>query len=151
MLTYLLLSLASGAIGVLSWLINLSLARRIGALQGSFINHVVGSAAAALLFLAVPAALHPFTELGSLPWWTLTGGSLGVLVVMSLNHLLPRTALLASSLLLFLGQWIGGLLLDYYCAFPLPWPRVLGGLLIACGLLLNQSITLRAKKSAISH
>ena len=143
MFLYIFLSLVCGAIGVASWLVNLSLAERIGALQGSFINHVVGSLGAGLLLLAFPAAMQPFFQLAALPWWTLIGGLLGVTIVMALNSLLPRSALLASSLLLFLGQWVGGLLLDHYSGFPLPAPRILGGLLIAGGLLLNQYLSVR--------
>lgn len=143
MLLYLFLSLVCGAIGVVSWLLNLTLARRIGALQGSFVNHLVGTCGAALLFIAVPAAVQPLYHLEQLPWWTLIGGMIGVLVVMTLNRLLPRTALLASSLLLFLGQWVGGLLFDHYSGVALPWTRIFGGLLIAGGLLLNQYISQR--------
>ena len=153
------LACLAGATIVIARTLNAGLAARIGNLQGSLFNYLVGllfslpfalmlsgPASAASLSSAegaadtgVPAFLsNVFASLMPLPaWWAWTGGVVGVAVVLLSNRLTPRMPAVVFTLALFFGQLAAGFALD---ALRDGLPSVMdlcGILLISGGFLIS--------------
>lgn len=131
---YILLSLAAGVTVVLSRVINSHLAQRIGELQGSFINHLVGVPFCLLAVMAIPEAAAQ----GSYRLWAWCGGALGVLVVLLCNLLVPRLPAYRLTVLTFCGQLFSGVLLDVLLRGTLNKSEFFAGLLVAAGVAVSQ-------------
>lgn len=130
------LSLLSGVSVVLSRTVNAGLSAHIGALQGSFVNHLVGLPVTVAVFLAFgtgePAASTPLTAADA---WIFFGGVLGVVVVLLLNLTVPKLQSVNLTLLTFVGQVFTGVALDAWTGRSGAAATFYGGLVVALGLL----------------
>ena len=107
-LPYALAALATGASIVASRSVNARLSLQIGALPGSFVNHLVGLPLCLLAVLLVPES--PISA--PLPLWCWGGGILGVVTVLIANVVVPHLPASRMTLLTLCGQLLCGLLLD---------------------------------------
>ncbi|MDO5424841.1 MAG: DMT family transporter [Eubacteriales bacterium] len=141
---YVLLSTAAGLTVVLSRTVNARLADRIGALQGSLVNHLIGLPVCLLLAFSIPetAAPGPFR----LRIWC--GGILGVGTVALCNFLVPKIPAYRLTLLSFCGQFFCGVLLDLLGGSTLNEREFFAGLLVAAGVAVNQVSEIRRQKQA---
>lgn len=138
----------TGVTIVVSRVINAGLSERIGGMQGSFINHLVGlpiTVAAVLLLgrsepLFTGVSLHPSV-------WAFTGGLLGVTVVYLCNRVVPHVSSFRFTLLGFVGQIAAGLVIDRLSGQPSSETMILGTVLIALGLAANMLLDRRRKTS----
>lgn len=131
-------SLVAGVTIVLSRTVNANLSNKIGALQGSFINHFVGlPITIAILFLF--GQNEPiFTNFTISPNPMIyIGGALGVIVVMLFNITVPKIQALNLTLLTFVGQVFTGLLLDIITKQGYSKSTFYGGIFIATGIFTN--------------
>ncbi len=144
-----LFSLAAGVAVVLSRTVNAGLSARVGALQGSFINHLTGlpiTVALLLLFgrgepLFAGAALSP-------KLWIYLGGALGVVVVLLFNLTVPKLQAVQLTFLSFAGQALTGVLIDGFGRQGCSRASFTGGALVAAGVLLNLLLSYWQKKRA---
>ena len=134
------LSLAAGVAVVLSRSINARLAEGVGALPGSFINHLAGLPVTLLLVAASREGLPLFPALTLGRSWIYLGGVLGVGVVVLFNILVPRISQFSLTVLVFVGQVLAGVLLDLLQGHFKADASFFGGLLIAAGIALNLAI-----------
>lgn len=138
----------TGVTIVVSRVINAGLSERIGGMQGSFINHLVGlpiTVAAVLLLgrsepLFTGVSLHPSV-------WAFTGGLLGVTVVYLCNRVVPHVSSFRFTLLGFVGQIAAGLVIDRLSGQPSSETMILGTVLIALGLAANMLLDRHRKTS----
>ena len=136
---YLLLASANGLLTVVSRMVNASLGRAVGSLQGSFVNHVVGTLGAGLVLL-VGWRTGTFA-LGSIPWIYWTGGCIGVLIVAASNYAVATVGATLFAVLLLTGQIFTSALIDHFgwlgeTQIPMAPTKLLGlGLLLAGALL----------------
>ncbi len=86
--------------------------RHVGVMGSVFIIHVGGSLAAAC-FLWVPGASH-LGAWRSVPWYALTAGWLGLLLVGAFVYCVPRIGAAATMTLIICLQLTAGLLLDHF-------------------------------------
>jgi transporter family-2 protein len=106
--------------------------QRLGILEGVFIIHL-GGAVAALIPLAMMGGgkLAAWT---SLPWYVVSAGILGLVVVSAISYLIPHIGAASAMLLIIAGQLLAGSLLDHFGAFGLSVRPIdlqkLGGLTI---------------------
>ncbi len=135
---YVLLALAAGATVVLSRVVNAHLSRRIGELQGSFINHLAGLPVCLLLVALIPEQGSP----GPYPLWVWGGGVLGVFVVLLCNVTVPRLPASRVTLLSFCGQMFCGILLDLLLSGSVDKTEFAAGLLVAAGVAASQGTKL---------
>jgi len=138
-------ALVSGAIPALSFTLNSELGRKIGVLRSTRTNYIVGLATT----LAIVAAARPDIG-GSLrsvkaagPFLALGGGTMGVVVVTSMNLIFPRIKAFSATLLVFSGQALAGILIDYSKAGNLELRKLLGTLLLLAGLAINSMLLKR--------
>jgi len=132
---YILLAIANGALAAGSRIVNASLSDRIGNLGGSFVNHAVGWGVAGLLL-----ALGLGQEGGSwsaAPWWTWSGGVLGVLVVAASNYAVRRAGAALFGVLVVASQLATSAIIDHLGLFgqtPIAvTPLRLAGLVLLAG------------------
>ena len=123
--------------------INAAVARGLG----SPIAAAVVSVSITLLCLL---ATLPFTggtlrpaALAALPWWSVLGGMIGILIVAGSAALVPLTGAALFVVCLVGGQLLGAAVADHVGAFglperPLTAPRALGLALVALGAVLVQ-------------
>ena len=129
-----LLSVAAGVLVVVGMVLNARLARHMGTIQGTFVNFATGSVSAIVLALAFGRA-GTFAGIGS-PW-ILAGGTLGVIVVVLSNRVIPKLPVFASTALLFVGQIGAGLALDFVRTGSFDWRSFAGAMLVCAGIIVN--------------
>ena len=142
-MTAALLSFLSGWSMVLSRMANASLAQTSGTGFSTLMNYVTGLIGSLLLLAALG-----FPKLAAFPapggsFVIYLGGALGALGIFLCNVVTPRLPALQMSLIVFVGQIFSGMALDALSGrFALN--TLLGGLLVAAGMLLNASADRRA-------
>jgi bacterial/archaeal transporter family-2 protein len=100
------------AVGVQTPIAN-NIGRRVGSVSSSFIVHLSGAFVSALLLVARGG--EHIREFRSVPWWMLIGsGSLGLVLIMTINHTIPRIGATAAIALIIVGQLITGMLIDHF-------------------------------------
>ncbi|MEM9586541.1 MAG: DMT family transporter [Planctomycetota bacterium] len=110
-------------------------------LQASLVSFASGTALITLLMLISGAFPFRFTQPpGQLPWWTWTGGAIGVVVVTSSLLLVPRVGALPWFAALITGQTIAAILLDHFGWLETPQVRLsplrcLAAVLLIAGVL----------------
>lgn len=146
-------SISVGCIIVTSRTINARLSEYIGAMPGSFINHLVGLPFTLILALVMPS--NDITAIAQRPSphaWIYLGGLLGVLVTYVLNITVPKISSFSLTLLAFVGQVFIGIVIDLIRENDFSSVTFYGGIIVAAGIALNMSIeyvqSLRKKASA---
>lgn len=134
--TAVLLSLFAGFTIVISRSINARLAAHIGALGGSFINHLAGIPVCLVLVLLLGGTAKSWPAVMAQPW-NLLGGLLGVAIILLANITVPRVAALRLTVLTFVGQLLAGLLIDLALGKVQLNASFYGGLVIALGIAVN--------------
>ena len=136
------LAVTAGLFGAVQVAVMGRLGERIGALEAVMVAAIV-TGVVVLPVLAI--ARQGFGGLGetlSQPWWMLTGGALGAVIVLSITIAGPRIGTTAVVGLLIAGQLVAATVIDRYGWFGfdrvgLDWPRVLGIVLLAAGAALT--------------
>ncbi len=131
-----LLSFSAGITVVLSRTVNARLAEKIGALQGSLVNHLVGLPFTIIVALLV-GQVSPISTISTFQPWIYFGGILGVAVVLLSNLTVPRVSAFRLTLLIFVGQVFTGILLDLVLGHNISSISFVGGIVIISGLAIN--------------
>jgi transporter family-2 protein len=136
------LALMTGITVVVSRSINGALGKRSTASLSAWYNHLVGlvGSIAVLAVMGFPGFI-PFNEIELSNVWIFTGGLLGVLAVTSSNFLIHHVSSYSMTLLLFVGQITGGVLLDVFLEGSFAPLQLAAGLIIVAGFSLNAYLT----------
>lgn len=135
---YILISIAAGVTIVISRIINYNLANKIGIFQGTFFNYVVGLLFSIIFLIFSQENFNLFNlTLPTIPFWAYLGGLTGVAVVVFSNFIIPKTSSFYLTLIIFTGQLLVGIIIDYFTLKQLPLGKILGGLLVVFGLTYN--------------
>lgn len=141
------LSLLAGVTTVISRSINARLSERIGALQGSFINHLAGLPVCLILMLFGGISPIRLPDILQAPW-NLLGGTVGVAFVLLSNITVPRVSAFRLTVLTFIGQILASLLIDLALGKASLDASFFGGLIIALGMAINMGVDYAAQKRA---
>ncbi len=136
------LAVTAGLLGAVQVAVMGKLGERIGSLEAVMIAAIVTGVIVLPILLV---ARRGFGELGDTlaqPWWMLTGGALGAMIVFSITIAGPKIGTTAVVALLIAGQLVAATLIDRYGWFgfdrvALDVPRVLGIVLLALGAALT--------------
>jgi len=137
-----ILALLTGLTVVVSRSINGALAKRSTASLSAWYNHLVGLAGSVVVFaiLGFPGQI-PYSGVEISNIWIFTGGIMGVLAVTSSNFLIHHVSSYSMTLLLFLGQITGGVLLDVFLEGDFDPIQIVAGFIIVLGFSLNAYMT----------
>ena len=135
-----LLAAINGVLSALSRVVNAALGLYVGSLESSWINHVVGTAFAALL-LGVGVSTGTL-QWGGLPWYYWMGGCLGVGVVAASSYAVARIGAVLFGMIVLAVQLAASAGLDHYGVLggdpiPLSWMRLGGLTVLIAGALLT--------------
>lgn len=139
----------SGLLLVVSRAYNARLANETSVYVSTFFNYVCGLAAAIPVFLLLGRGEPVWAGLAeSGAWWLYLGGAIGVVTVWLSNVVVVKIPQLYITLLMFVGQVSMGLVLDALLTGALSLPNLIGGLLVALGLVCNLLLERRASRVA---
>jgi bacterial/archaeal transporter family-2 protein len=136
---YILISIASGAIVVISRILNTRLSEKVGLLESSFFNYLTGLLSALILFSIIKDKVH-FDELYTIPFWAYLGGALGIIIVILSSVVTPKMSSFYITLIIFIGQLFTGIIIDCITLKTIPFSKIIGGLLVIAGLGYNLHI-----------
>jgi len=133
---FILISIASGAIVVISRILNTRLAEKVGLIQSSFFNYFTGLLSALLLFAIMKSSftLHDFF---AIPFWAYLGGILGIAIVILSSVVTPKMSSFYITLIIFIGQLFTGIIIDCITTRTIPFAKIIGGLFVIVGLAYN--------------
>lgn len=137
---YVIVAFMAGILSLLSMIVNSNLGKRIGVLQGSFVNFLVGVISALIMVLIMDRNIILIGSLTNMPLWAYLGGSLGVIIVIVSNIVIPKIPTIYSTLLIFIGQLFTGIVLDYFMGIEVSMGKVIGGILIIAGMTYNSIV-----------
>jgi len=113
-----------------------TIGHRVGVLESTFIVHLGGLLLAGLLILAFRGG--NLTAWRSVPWYALSAGFLGVIIVGSVSYAVPRLGLAPTLTLAIVAQLLVGAVLDHFgwlgaTSRPLDLPRLVGLAVLCAG------------------
>ncbi|QUH30916.1 DMT family transporter [Vallitalea guaymasensis] len=134
---YIILALLAGALVIVSISINGNLATKVGLIQSSITNYLVGLISSIIFFLILNRFVFDFSfnKLGDTPFYYMLGGVIGSIIICLNNLLINKISAVYVTILIFLGQMITGILIDYAKSGIFSTGKVIGGLLIVIGLV----------------
>lgn len=139
-----ILAMLGGVLTTLSMITNSSLGKKIGVLQSTFINYAVGLLGSVLVLIFMGNKMDvSLEEVSKMPFYIFLGGALGVIIVFSSNKIIPKIPVVYSMLLMFIGQVVCGVLLDYFLLGELSFKKGVGALVITLGIFYNTMIDKR--------
>lgn len=117
------------------------LTQRLGALESIFIVHI-GGAVVSLIPLVIFYGGGKLGDWRSVPWYALCAGALGLIVIFSMGHMIPRIGVASALIILLTGQLIIGTVLDHFGLLgaaqrPLDGTRILGLAVVLAGVWLS--------------
>lgn len=133
---YILLSILTGVIIVVSRILNTRLSHEIGLIESSYFNYLTGAVTSIVLFLIMDEHFN-FVSLKDVPLYGYLGGVLGVIIVILNSVVSPKLSAFYVTLLIFVGQLFTGVLIDWLIAGTLPLTKILGGIIVVIGLSFN--------------
>ena len=147
---FILLAILAGVSIVLSRIVNYVLAQKIGLFQGTFFNYLLGFLGSFLLLL-ISGDMVDLFSLSSYQgtWWAYLGGLIGIITISISSILSSKISAFYLTLLLFVGQLFGGMLLDYFVSGDFSIKKLMGGLLVVAGLGYNLWVDSKNKKEEI--
>ncbi len=138
-------ALAAGILPGISFILNSELGRRRGVLRSARWNYLTGLAgtAAVAALTGLPAAPAARAVLEAGPLLALGGGLAGVAVVATMNFVFPRVPAFTATILLFSGQALAGVALDWAARGELDLHKLIGTGIVLAGLVLDSRISRR--------
>lgn len=142
-----LLAVIAGALTTLSMIINSSLGKKIGVLQSTFINYIVGLICSIIVLLFIGSKMsYNISDFTNMPFYIFLGGIIGVSIVYSSNIIIPKIPVVYSTLLIFIGQIFAGIVIDFIITSEISSKKIFGSIIIIIGILYNSRID--SKKQA---
>lgn len=135
---YVIIALLAGVSVVISRMVNYKLAEKIGLLQSTFFNYVVGLVfSIVILLLSKELFTSTIPHLTPIQTFVYLGGVLGVIVVMLSSYMTPRISSFYLTLFIFIGQLFTGGIIDYFTLGQFSLGKIIGGILVLAGLIYN--------------
>ncbi|HAX73031.1 MAG TPA: hypothetical protein DCY20_05855 [Firmicutes bacterium] len=136
-----ILAVLAGICVVLSRVVNFKLSSEIGIFQSTLFNYVVGLfVSVVFLMLSKENVVVDMAVFERIPWWAYLGGVVGVVVVAMQIFLTSRISVFYVTIFIFLGQLLVGTLVDYVLLNEFSIGKLVGGLFVILGLVVNLKI-----------
>lgn len=136
-----ILAIIGGVLTTLSMVINSTLAKKVGLIQGALINYIVGLICSIITLLIIGNAIDiSVAQLRNTPVFMFLGGLIGVAVVYTSNIIIPKIPVFYSMILLFIGQIIAGIIIDFLISGNIEVSKILGAIIVGVGIFFNSKI-----------
>ncbi|MGM0378200.1 MAG: DMT family transporter [Bacillota bacterium] len=142
---YYLLAFIAGTLVTISFNINSLLGKYTNIYQSSFINYLIGFISS--IFLTFIFIKNINFSISSIPIYSFLGGFIGVFIVIVSNIIIPEIPAILSTIIIFLGQIIGSLFIDYFIYNLFSIHKILGTIFILTGLLIDIYFNKKNKKA----
>lgn len=136
MLFYILISILTGVIIVVSRIFNTKLSYEIGLIESSYFNYFTAAIASVIMFFIIGEKFS-FNSFNGLPFYAYLGGFLGVLIVILNSVVTPKLPAFNVTLLIFIAQLFTGIAIDWMISGTVPISKITGGTLVVIGLSYN--------------
>lgn len=142
-----ILAMLGGVLTTLSMIVNSSLGKKIGVLQSTCINYIVGLICSTLVLILLGSSVKVNAETFlKMPFYIFLGGAIGVSVVYFSNIIIPKIPVVYSTLLLFVGQVVTGIIIDFFVMSEISFSKLVGAVVIIIGILYNSKIDAKEVK-----
>jgi len=136
---FIFLTFCGSIVLTLQKVVNAALGKRIGSMESSFVNHIVGTLFAGLL-LAIGLKSGQI-HFENIPPYLFLGGFFGVFMIFFVNYAIPIIGVMATLICLILAQLITSSTIDHYGfinanILKIGYLHIAGIALIICGALL---------------
>lgn len=150
---YIAMALTAGALVIISISINGNLATRVGLVQSGITNYVVGLISSIIFYVVLYRSFGGLSlgKLGSAPFYFYLGGAVGSFIIILNNILINRISAVYVTVLVFLGQMVTGILIDYLKTDDFSIGKLIGGLIIVIGLMCYIAGDKKAKEIIDMH
>lgn len=135
-----LYALTTGVLIILSLSQNAKLADHTSILQSTIINYITGLFGAIIAFIIAGESLSFIFHLDSVPLLGYFGGLLGIIVVAFSSIIVRKISLIASTMLMYTGQLLAGIIIDLLRGTELSIGKIIGCILIFIGIYINTVI-----------
>lgn len=131
---YYLFAFTAGALTLISMITNSKLSTYVGTKQSTLVNFTAGLIVSIILYLTFQNTTFRIIEL---PIWAYFGGFMGIFIVIISNIVIPKIPTVYTTLLIFIGQLLTGVFIDFIQYRELSLYKFIGVLLITAGLYYN--------------
>lgn len=153
------LSFSSGVAIVISRTINASLSEKSNVYVSTWYNYVTGITTAIILFVVLSTFLNFDVSYAEVfrnsfvthDFWIYTGGLLGVIAVTLSNVCVRKISCIDMTLILFIGQMLTGILLDYCMSGVFVYQNLIGCIFAIIGLIIHNSDNFKLKHGKMSN
>ena len=149
-----IIAFASGVTFVISRTLNARLASLTGMNISIFYNYFIGLIVSILGFLLLGGGEAAYPEFGISPfssyWYIYIGGVVGVFVILLSNITVPKISAFYLTLLIFIGQVLSGVLIDFVISQELSPRYFIGIIFVTTGLCVNLLLDRRRKSITLT-
>lgn len=136
------LAVGAGVAGAAQVAVMSRLGTRIGVIEAIGFATVLSSVITVAGLLVIRRSASGIADAVHQPWWTLTGGVIGLFILFTITYAGPRIGVAATVGILIAGQLVMGAAIDRWGLLgsqqiALRWPRLLGIALLAIGAALS--------------
>lgn len=135
-----ILAIAIGFTIIVSMVQNARLEHEINIHQVTLLNFMTGITGASLYFVFSGESLSQLTNLATMPFLGYIGGAIGVIVVTLSTIVIKKVSIIASAMLMYTGQLLMGLIIDYGRGTELSIGKIIGCILIVAGVYFNSYV-----------
>ena len=144
---YYILAFIAGTLTIISMVTNSTLAKYVGTAQSTLVNFITGLLVSLVMFFFFNNQSLPFI---SFPLWALLGGFLAVFIVIITNLVIPKIPAIYTSLLIFVGQLLTGIIIDFLVNHSVNSNKIIGVSIIVLGLFFNFMVDKKDNKKEIN-
>ncbi len=131
---------------VISMVQNARLSQSISNAQTTVLNFMTGLFGILVIFVIGGFGFDAFTHFYSVPLFAYIGGILGVVVVFIATVVIRKVSIIGASMLMYTGQMLAGIVIDYFRDIYISPIKILGCILIIVGIYINAYIDYKAAK-----
>lgn len=136
-----IVSVLAGASVVFGRIFNSKMAEKMGLFQGALFNYIAGLIISILLTLVMREYLvFSHEQFMGIPLWAYLGGILGIGIVVLSSYLTKKVSAFYLTLLIFIGQLVIGVLIDYFVTGEITFGKSIGGIIVILGFIYNLKV-----------
>jgi bacterial/archaeal transporter family-2 protein len=134
---YIFFSFFTGALIVISMMLNGKLSKRIGMINSIFINYFTAAISSLFLCFVMINSISSYSSISDISLIYLLGGAIGVLTTYLFNVIVHKVSTVYTVILRFIGQVLTSAIIDYWYLNIFSMGKVVGCILFLIGIILN--------------